>query len=243
MKELIKITEQNGSKAVSARELHLFLEVETRFDIWIKRMFEYGFEENRDYETCTFLNINNQQVINYSLSLDCAKEISMLQRSDRGKLARRYFIEKEKEANLKQANTPSIQSLSRKQLALMVIQAEEEKEKLLIENSRLDERTQFVDIVFKADDLLTGSQVCKALNLPYGNITLYKKLREMGIFFKNKNEPKQEYVNKGYFRVKEVVIGDMVKIQTYITQKGLGFIAKKLSVVVPKLDTIKILNA
>ena len=68
--ELIKITEQNGKQAVSARELHSFLEIETRFDIWIKRMFEYGFEEFKDYETCTFLNTHNQQVIDYALSLD-----------------------------------------------------------------------------------------------------------------------------------------------------------------------------
>ena len=61
--ELIKITEQNGKQAVSARELHSFLEIETRFDIWIKRMFEYGFEEFKDYETCTFLNAHNQQVM------------------------------------------------------------------------------------------------------------------------------------------------------------------------------------
>ena len=53
MEELIKITEYNGKKAVSARELHQFLEISTRFDMWAKRMREYGFNEGTDF--CTIL--------------------------------------------------------------------------------------------------------------------------------------------------------------------------------------------
>lgn len=84
MKELIKITEQNGQKAVSARELYEFLEVETRFNDWIIRMFEYGFTENIDYQVLLKNEYNpngGRPQKNYALSLDCAKEISMLQRS------------------------------------------------------------------------------------------------------------------------------------------------------------------
>ncbi|WP_172918578.1 antA/AntB antirepressor family protein [Capnocytophaga canis] len=56
MEGLIKITEQKGQKVVSARELHKFLEVETRFDKWMIRMFEYGFTENTDYQ-CLVKNV------------------------------------------------------------------------------------------------------------------------------------------------------------------------------------------
>lgn len=76
MDNLITITEQNGNKAVSARELHTFLEVETRFNDWIVRMFEYGFEENKDY--IILLKFENNPIsksnpIDYALTLDTAK--------------------------------------------------------------------------------------------------------------------------------------------------------------------------
>lgn len=111
MEELIRIREnEKGEKVVSARELHSFLEIGTRFDNWIKRMFAYGFSENVDYVLCSFLDAYNQYVIDYVISLDCAKEISMIQRSKKGKQARQYFIACEKklkeivERQLYQAN-------------------------------------------------------------------------------------------------------------------------------------------
>ncbi len=99
MNELIKITEQNGKQAVSARELHSFLEIKDKFADWIKRMFEYGFIENIDYQSLSDFSEKpngGRPLINYALTLDCAKEISMLQRSEKGKQARQYFIECEK---------------------------------------------------------------------------------------------------------------------------------------------------
>ena len=95
MKELIKITEQNGNRAVSARELHKFLEVETPFRKWIDRMLEYGFEESKDYERADFF-VRGNTAKNFALTIDTAKEISMLQKTEKGKEARRYFIEMEK---------------------------------------------------------------------------------------------------------------------------------------------------
>lgn len=86
--ELIKI--YNGS-LVNARELHEFLEVKTIFANWIKRMLEYGFEESKDYFTIS--KKENRQILKeYYLTVGAAKEIAMLQRSEKGKEARRYFI-------------------------------------------------------------------------------------------------------------------------------------------------------
>ncbi|MDY3505098.1 antA/AntB antirepressor family protein [Riemerella anatipestifer] len=99
MNELIKITEQNGKQAVSARELHSFLEIKDKFTDWIKRMFEYGFIENIDYQILSDFSEKigrGRPSVDYALTLDCAKEISMLQRSEKGKQARQYFIECEK---------------------------------------------------------------------------------------------------------------------------------------------------
>ena len=81
--ELIKITEQNGKQAVSARELHAFLESKQDFSNWIKNRIEkYDFEEGVDYQS--FNNIIERGIgatkrIEYALSIDCAKEISMVE--------------------------------------------------------------------------------------------------------------------------------------------------------------------
>lgn len=101
MKELIKISENENGKAVSARDLHNFLDIKTAWGIWARRMFEYGFEEGVDYVPIKFERSDNKQVTikDYALTLDCAKEISMLQRTDKGKEARKYFIECEKQLN------------------------------------------------------------------------------------------------------------------------------------------------
>ena len=98
MKTLIKIKNQNGQQVVSARELSKFLKVKGDFTTWCKRMFDYGFEENLDYSLIKIGERNAHNKIDYALTLDCAKEISMLQRNDKGKQARKYFIEVEKQA-------------------------------------------------------------------------------------------------------------------------------------------------
>lgn len=99
MNELIRITERDGKQAVSARELYTFLEIQTPFTMWAERMFEYGFTENVDYVSLSQKSEKPQggrPQIDYALSISCAKEISMLQRNDKGKQARKYFIEVEK---------------------------------------------------------------------------------------------------------------------------------------------------
>lgn len=99
--ELIKITQdENGNSVVSGRELHEFLEVKTPYKDWFPRMVEYGFAENVDFislaQKCAKPN-GGRPKIDHALTLDMAKEISMIQRTEKGKQARQYFIEVEKE--------------------------------------------------------------------------------------------------------------------------------------------------
>ena len=87
----------NEKGFVSARELHKVLEVKTRFDVWMPRMFEYGFIENRDYNKVTSKNGLNSKggrssLIEYLLTKDTAKEIAMIQRSPKGKQIREYLL-------------------------------------------------------------------------------------------------------------------------------------------------------
>lgn len=116
-----------------------------------------------------------------------------------------------------------------------------EKEALKIVNGKLNAKSQFVDTVFNTDALLSFEQAAKVLGLPYGRNTLVKKLKELGILFKNKTSPKQNYVDKGFFRVKEDFKPEINRVfaQTFITQKGLAFIAGKLNVIAPSVDQVK----
>jgi len=101
MKELIRITEQDGNQVVSGSDLHNFVARSTRFDIWMKRMLDYGFAQGVDYQ-CLYKNVQmpnggtKEAVDDYALTLDCAKQIAMLQKNDKGMQARTYFIEVEK---------------------------------------------------------------------------------------------------------------------------------------------------
>lgn len=101
MNQLITITENNGNKAVSARELHTFLESKQDFSNWIKkRINEYNFVENEDFEVYDKFIVNPQggrPTIEYAISVDMAKELSMVEKNDKGKQARRYFIAIEKQ--------------------------------------------------------------------------------------------------------------------------------------------------
>lgn len=102
MNQLIKTfkTDQ-GTIAVDGRALHDFLNVETPYKDWFPRMVDYGFEENVDFVGLAQKSAKphgGRPQVNHALSLDMAKELSMIQRSEKGRQARRYFIEMEKRA-------------------------------------------------------------------------------------------------------------------------------------------------
>jgi len=102
-KQLIPIIEHDGKTAVSLKDLHEFLEVSTQLKDWAPRMFEYGFLEGQDYVEVSLKNERNPKggrpSRNWAVTLDMAKEVSMIQRTDKGKQARQYFIEAEKRLN------------------------------------------------------------------------------------------------------------------------------------------------
>ena len=108
MRELITIKQNEaGEQLVSARELHKKLEISERFNNWFERMLKYGFIENIDYTGCKIFNTQaNQELDEYILKIDMAKQICMLQRSEKGTEFRLYFIECEK--RLKQIAQPKL---------------------------------------------------------------------------------------------------------------------------------------
>lgn len=96
--ELIKVsTNEVGEKIVTARDMYHFLELSERFSKWFERMVSYGFQLNIDYTPYQMVHPQNNGVVDdYKLTLDTAKEIAMIQRSEKGRQARQYFIEVEK---------------------------------------------------------------------------------------------------------------------------------------------------
>ena len=100
----------------------------------------------------------------------------------------------------------------------------------------LTPKAELMDKVLDTDQKIDVGQSAKILGLPFGRNTLFQKLREKGIFFCNRNEPKQEYINRGYFELKEKFIernshDGFTVIKILVTQKGLDFIARLFEVV------------
>lgn len=116
--ELIKITtNENGEQLVSGRELHEFLEVGTQYTKWFERMKEYGFVGNTDFTAISQKRLtaqgNETTYTDHAMTLDMAKEISMIQRTEKGKQARLYFIEVEKQYKLDTSSlSPELQFMN-----------------------------------------------------------------------------------------------------------------------------------
>ena len=233
MQELIKITEQNGKRAVSARELHLFLEVQTPFTMWIDRMFEYGFSENIDFEATNFFvnhpnGIGGTTVKDYALTLDCAKEIAMLQRSERGKMARQYFIECEKQLRAKEQSHQQIPQSFSEALRLAAEQAEkiEEQQKQLKEQAP---KVLFADTVIGSQSSCLIGELAKLITqkgYEIGEKRLFKWLREnhyLGTRGEYYNIPNQQYIEQGLFELKKGTrSGNGGVMHTTITPKVTG---------------------
>ena len=152
--ELIKIIERDGRQLVIGRELHEFLEIRTKYKDWFRRMVEYGFEEEIDFirvaQKRATNNLKNPvtTVIDHAISIDMAKEISMIQRTEKGKEARQYFINCEKK--LKEVKKLSPMEL----MELQFIALKEQKEKI----------TQVENRVYKLEEDMPLFQIdCKEI--------------------------------------------------------------------------------
>lgn len=221
--ELIKISEENGKQAVSARELYNFLEATERFSNWIERQFQYGFIEDIDYVGCKEFNtLANQDLMNYALTIDCAKEISMLQKSEKGKQARQYFIECEKRLNQFQLPQTFAQAL---QLAA------DQAKQIELQQSQIKElqpKAEVYDKIIDSTNLKSISEVGKVTGL--GQKKLFEFLRKEQILMKN-NLPYQRFIDEGYFEVKSHYIQGLNNnhSQTFVTSKGESYVCKIIS--------------
>ena len=99
MNDLIKVNYDTEQPTVSARELHTGLEIRTAFKDWFPRMTEYGFEAGKDFCSKMSESTGGRPAVDYEISIDMAKQICMIQRTEKGRLYRQYFLDLEKAWN------------------------------------------------------------------------------------------------------------------------------------------------
>ena len=212
--ELIKIDYTNSDRpTVLGRDLHEMLEVETRYNDWFPRMCEYGFEEGKDFYS--FLSKNpegGRPKQEHQLTIAMAKELCMLQRSEKGKQCRQYLIAIEEAWN-----TPE-QVMAR---ALRV--ADETIKSLTAELESAAPKVQYFDTLVDRNLLTNFRDTAKELHVaPKAFINF---LLEKGYIYrdnKSRLRPYQAHTEKGLFEVKEFAseFNNKAGIQTLITPKG-----------------------
>lgn len=212
MNELLKINYETEQPTVSARELYEGLEIKTAFKDWFPRMAAYGFEENQDFILVAQKRATNNPknpvatYNDYQISVDMAKQICMIQRSEKGKQYRQYFIDLEKAWN-----TPEQVMARALKLADRTIDTlKEDNKKLIEENERMKPKEIFADAVSASTSSILIGDLAKLLRqngVDIGAKRLFEYLRNHGYLIKRKgsdwNMPTQKSMNMGLFEIKE----------------------------------------
>ena len=218
MNALIKIdTNERYEQVVSARELYEKLGIEKRFSAWWEQQVSrMGLIENQDYCTSRYTNPNNQEFVDYIVPIDIAKHLCMISGGEMAGRIRDYFIQIERAWN-----SPEQVMARALQMSHITIGSLQEKVAALL--PKAEAHNHFLS----AENTQPMNEVAKSLGT--GRTRLFQFLRDKKILMTN-NTPYQDYLDRGYFRVveKPIVMGDQAinKPQTFVTAKGVDFIAK-----------------
>lgn len=236
MDQLIKTTtNENGEVILSGRELHGFLEVQTPYKKWFDRMVEYGFIENIDFivmdkivqDETVFGGV--RKMIDHVLKLDMAKEISMIQRNEKGKQARQYFLEIER-----QWNSPEmVMKRAMDYLNAKVAQLTTTNLKLEQQVKEYKPKADYVDSILKNKGLVTIGQIAKDYGM--SAVKMNELLHKLKVQYKQSGQwlLYAKYQAKGYTHSETINItrtdgSPDVKMNTKWTQKGRLFIYELL---------------
>lgn len=243
MNELIKVNYENADRpTVSGRELWEALEVKTDYPHWFDRMTEYGFSEGKDYQTFLSDRVDGKAGkprTDHQLTIPMAKELCMLQRTDKGKQIRQYFIAVEEQWNSPDAIMARALQMSNaklKQLEMQCLQleqqAEENKPKVIFADSVAASKSSILVREF--------AKICKQNGIEVGEKRLFEWMRENGYLIRkvgsDYNAPTQRAMEQGLFEVKETAVTHASgRISTErtpkITGKGQIFFLNKLKAV------------
>lgn len=237
MNELIKINTNDSEKiTVSARDLHQFLEVGTQFKDWVRRMFEYGFEEGIDFNMLKFEQVRlegnrevKREMQDYQLTIDTAKEIAMLQRNEKGKQARQYFIQLEKEWNSPEKVMARALLIANKKIEILEVKNNSQAQIIAEYKPKID----YVDTILKSKSLITVTAIAKDYGMSAK--TLNKLLYKLGVQFKQSEQwfLYAKYQSCGYTQSETMEFEDCngrmhTKLNTKWTQKGRLFLYELL---------------
>jgi anti-repressor protein len=236
MNEIVKVNYDNEQPTVSARELHNGLEVSERFQSWFNRQLQYGFEENSDYVgRKEFNTLAKQELQDYQISIDMAKQICMLQRSDKGRQYRQYFLDLEKAWN-----TPEQVMARALKLADKEIDRLKADNKVLLEDTaRMKPKEIFADAVAASSTAILIGELAKLLRqngIDIGQNRLFDWMRKNGYLIRQKgsayNTPTQRSADLGILTTKETVIvrsdgSTEVKKTVKVTGKGQQYFINK----------------
>lgn len=205
-KMLIPINYEGEQPTVSARDLHEALEIKSKYADWFKNMSAYGFVENMDYFTFSKNLENGGRTIDHNISVDMAKQICMIQRSEKGKLYRQYFIDLEKAWNTPEQVMARALKLADKTIDTL----KEDNKKLIEENEKMKPKVIFADAVRASSSSILIGDLAKLLRqngVDIGAKRLFEYLRNHGYLIKRKgsdwNMPTQKSMNMGLFEIKE----------------------------------------
>lgn len=207
MNQLINVTlNENQEPVVSGRDLHKVLEIKTQYTKWLERMSEYGFVENEDFMAISQKRLtaqgNQTEYTDHILKLDMAKEIAMLQRNEKSKQVRKYFIQVEKDFNSPEKIMARALLMADKKVHRLEAQIEADRPKVL-----------FADAVSASHTSILVGELAKLLKqngVNIGATRLFTWLRKHGYLIKRNgrdwNMPTQKSVELGLIRVKETSI-------------------------------------
>ena len=211
MNALIKVDlNENQEPIVSGRELHEALEVKTAYKDWFPRMCEYGFTDGIDFCSILSESTGGRPETNHAIKLDMAKEIAMIQRSDKGKQVRQYFIQVEKDFN--SPEKVMARALKFAEQRLNVLQVENAQQKHMIETQR--PKVLFADSVESSEtSILIGdlAKLIKQNGHDIGQNRLFEWLRNNDYLIKSgerKNMPTQKSMDMKLFEVKESTVSN-----------------------------------
>lgn len=203
---------ENGEVKISGRQLHMFLEVQTRYNDWFARMCEYGFTEGVDFYSNlskTSSELGGRPATDHLMTLSMAKELAMLKRTDKGKEARRYFIRIEEEWNSPEKVMARALRFSERILSdtkALLANAQEQ-----IERDR--PKVLFADSVSASHTTILIGELAKIIKqngVDMGQNRLFQWMRKNGYLVSREgtdyNMPTQRAMNMGLFVIKETTI-------------------------------------
>ncbi|CDB24021.1 phage antirepressor protein putative [Clostridium sp. CAG:557] len=232
MNNLIKINFENNRPTVLGRDLHEALQVETRYNDWFKRMREYGFSEGIDfYSILSKTSEGGRPSTDHQLTIQMAKELCMLQRTEIGKQCRQYFISIEEKWNSPEATMSRALQFAQAQLEGIRKQNKCLENTIAIQTQQISEmmpKASYYDVVLNCKDLVSMSVIAKDYGWSASRMNKY--LHEKGVQFRQGDIwlLYQKYAEKGYTSTKTHTYldnsGQHTKVHTYWSQKGRLFI-------------------